>query len=333
MGKDWSLRLTQTVTQIEAAPLPGFVGDKELIVQSLRAWLVTASAADKERLSDLMSQNKTANRPKSEADRALRRAMILLRCVLTKPDPGGWPAQADAANEGSGGLDLLFARSMLDAHDAIYSGQAKGEEGKGRFFTHTREFLERFAIRTSGKPDSKIYTFAFFMKDNRYMITPFPQNPPAIVNLKAINLPATGYTSVKDNVGHLPGTDSRAFNAEPLGKNVMLTTQFTGCCYCFMLSNDRSSLVAAHIDPEKKIDGDKMADVIRPGGGFANGNGGVFRAYGRQRDPAKFGYPIDAQQMIVVAVCRDNKWEIWSQITENNGSRTVERIDNSTKGI
>jgi hypothetical protein len=114
---------------------------------------------------------------------------------------------------------------------------------------------------------------------------------------------------------------------------MMLTTQFTGCTYCFMVSGDGTSLVAAHIDPGGGVGrtsphtGESISQALRANGGFNNGNGGVFRAYGRVADAGPFGYPKSATQMIITALKHHGRWQIYAQIAEGNGFR-VERIDN-----
>ncbi len=326
--KEWNKRLTDTIDQIALSNAPGFTGDKALIVTSLRSWLAAAPLTERKEISELMSQDGLANKP-GKADRASRRAQILLQCALVKRNKADWPAVKHFVNHSSLGTTIKGAMDM--AHDAIYSGQAQGDTNKNRLITHTREFLERFRVSVASKPAAGIYEHSFFMLNGEYRITPYVQNPPSAVSVSAMNMPATKFSLVKDNLGAIPGMHTATYNEEPLGSNLLLTTQFSGCSYCFMLNADRSSLITAHIDPEKGqgVDGAAIAKRLAATGSFANGNGGVFRVYGRTTDDSKFGYGDG--NMIIIAVRRDGKWEIWAQLTAVSGARTVERIDNSPK--
>ncbi len=326
--KEWNKRLTDTLDQIALSNAPGFAGDKTLIVTSLRSWMAAAPMPERKEISELMSQDGLANKP-GKADRASRRAQILLQCALVKRNKAEWPAIKDLVNHSPLGVTIKNAMEM--AHDAIYSGQAQGDTNKNRLVTHTQEFLERFRVSVASKPAAGIYEHSFFMQAGEYRITPYAQHPPSTVRLNAMNMPATRFSLVKDSLGAIPGMHTNSYNEEPLGSNLLLTTQFTGCSYCFMLSADRSSLITAHIDPEKGqgVDGAAIAKRLAATGSFANGNGGVFRVYGRTADDSKFGYGDGS--MIIIAVRRNGQWEIWSQLTAVSGARTVERIDNSAK--
>jgi len=181
------------------------------------------------------------------------------------------------------------------------------------------------------KPVPEIYEYSFFMRDGGYKLVPYAQNPPVQVKLHGINMPATPFSTVKDNLKGLPGVHTADYNDRPFGSNLLLTTQFSGCSYCFSVSVDRRSLITAHIDPEKGkgVDGADIGKRLGAEGGFANGNGGTFRAYGRTTDRSKFGYGDGS--MVIVAVRRDGTWEIWAQLTEVSGNVIVERIDNQVK--
>jgi len=150
----------------------------------------------------------------------------------------------------------------------------------------------------------------------------------ATTNFRAINVPAVLFETVKGSLDSLTGTDSSDFG----DCSVMLTTQFTGCTYCFMMSADRSRLMAAHIDPGGGVgrtsehSGESVSKALRETGGFRNGNFGVFRAYGRVADKSQYGYPLTATQMIITALKGKNGWKVFAQIAEANKFR-VARID------
>jgi hypothetical protein len=140
------------------------------------------------------------------------------------------------------------------------------------------------------------------------------------IQINAINVPATPYSRVQGSPGALTATLS---SLDP-SCNLMLTTQFIGCCYCFMVNE--TNLAAAHIDPEKKVTGQHVSQQLRAHGGFSNGVGGTFRAYGRVDDGSRtYGYPQSAYQMIIVAV-RQRAWEVYAQIAREKTWDT-RRID------
>jgi hypothetical protein len=90
-----------------------------------------------------------------------------------------------------------------------------------------------------------------------------------------------------------------------------------------------ANLAPVHIDPGKGtgITGRQISQQLRNNGGFSNGNGGTFKAYGRVNPGAGlFGYSQAAHQTIIVAVKRGGGWRVFAQI-DMGTNLTVERID------
>jgi hypothetical protein len=150
------------------------------------------------------------------------------------------------------------------------------------------------------------------------------QKPSEYVTKKAFNIPVTAWSTVKDKADEIVGTNVTS-------GEIALTTQFTGCCYCFMVSEDRKKLAAAHIDPERKVPGEKMAEELRQWGYFQiNGPKGLpwmgkFRAYGRVKDPKK-DYGYGDGRIIIVAVKGSGGWEIWSQTQTPDDKLVVAQV-------
>lgn len=326
MAKDWKVRLTETIAFIKKTPAPGFTGDRQFVTAALDEWNQTAPADQRKQLSELMSQEKATNRPAKGPDRAYRRAAILLKCALIDPDRAKWPGESNAVNKDKVSPADLYKLSFPTAYDAVCSG-AKAGPNRDFLLASPREFLEKYKVSVTGRPKAGPFEYGFAMDGGTYKITAGnPGQTPT--KLKAINVPAVLFDTVERSLDSLTGTCSTDYD----DCSVMLTTQFTGCTYCFMVSADRSSLVAAHIDPGGGVGrtsthtGESVSKALRENGGFRNGNGGVFRAYGRVSNGAEYGYPLTASQMIITALKGKSGWKVFAQIAEANGFR-VERID------
>jgi hypothetical protein len=319
--KDAELRLQETIRFIRANPLPNLGGDFNLIVRALNTWDATASPGTRRTLSLLMSQEKAPNRPNNETDRNYRRACILVKCALVEPETQ-WVATAALINNFRADFASSYKANVELTRDALYSSPALARENVTLLKTHTRRFLNQYKLIVNGRSQAQRFPYGFYMDDGSYRLnclSPFVGK----ITEDAINVPATPYVNVQSNLGSIQATLSSIDNTCDL----MLTTQFTGCCYCFMVNG--ANLAAAHIDPQGRttgITGLHIAQQLRNSGGFSNGNGGTFKAYGRV-DPGSplFGYPQTAQQMIIVAVKRGGGWRVYAQI-DMGTHITVDRI-------
>jgi hypothetical protein len=327
MAKDWNKRLSDTIALVKATAPPGFSGDRHVVATALEKWNRTAPADQRKRLSELMSQDGVPNRPAKEADRALRRAAILVQCAVTAPDPAGWAQKRSDVNATKADFATLYGAVLGSAYDSICSGELAAPN-RDFLLASPLEFLEKHKITVTGKSASGPVEYGFAMEKGAYKI--LAGNPfKTATKLRAINVPAVLFNTVERSLDSITGTRSSDHD----DCSLMLTTQFTGCTYCFMVSADGTSLVAAHIDPGGGVgrtsphSGESISQTLRVNGGFKNGNGGVFRAYGRVADAGVFGYPKSATQMIITALTHSGRWHVYAQIAEGNGFR-VERIDN-----
>lgn len=323
LGKGNDQRVDETVAFIRAnRPATSTPAEYALIVQALEAWRRTASADTRARLSALMSQTGTAHRPTDETGRAYRRATILLKCAIEEPETR-WTATANLINTYSSNFATWYEWGVRDVRDHVYSMPGVARADLDLLRQHPRRFLTTYKLVVNGKSNAGAIPYGFRMRAGAYELDCL-QPGLARVQVRAINVPATSYSSVQGNPGQVTATLSSIDN----GCDLMLTTQFTGCCYCFMTSG--GNLAAAHIDPQGHatgVTGQTVSQAMRDNGGFQNGNGGTFQAYGRVADgSAEFGYPQSATQMIVVAVKRGGAWRVYSQ-TELAGALTVRRLD------
>ena len=328
MAKDWNRRLNEAITLVKTTSPPGFNGDRQVVVTALETWNRTTAGDQRKLVSELMSQEGVPNRPAQSTDRAYRRASILLKCALIETDSTNWQPQRNFVNAAKAQFANLYEATLSSAYDAVCSDALAGPN-RDLFLTSPQDFLEKYKITVSGKGTSGPFEYGFAMDKGTYKI--LAGNPSQTsTKLRAINVPAVLYATVEKSLGSITGTRS----ADHTDCSVMLTTQFTGCTYCFMVSGDGSSLVAAHIDPGGGVGrtsthtGQSISKALRASGGFNNGNGGVFRAYGRVADGASdYGYPQSSTQMIIVALVHKGRWQVYAQIANGTGFR-VERIDN-----
>lgn len=309
MSKDVETRLKETIQFIRNHSPQNFVGDLGLIIRNLNTWYATASPATRRRLSLLMSQQNAPNRPQNQTDRSYRRACILLRCALLDPETG-WVNWATRVNNIVTNFDGSYDIALGECRDRVYSSPGVAGENLKLLKTHTTQFLNQFKLLVTGKSESRRCSYGFYMQYGNYNLDCTGRHD-ARVTVDAINVPATKFAKVQNNLGHIQPTVSSMDNSCDL----MLTTQFTGCCYCFMVNG--ASLAAAHIDPGlgTKIRGQDVSQQLQANGGFSNDIGGTFRAYGRvDPGPNVFGYPPNAQQMTILAVKQSGAWCIYSQI-------------------
>jgi len=321
--KDAETRLRETIDFIRAHPVPTFVGDFKLIIQALNAWHITAPSTTRQKLSLLMSQAKAVNRPQNKTDRAYRRACILLKCALVEPETQ-WDTKAGLINTGVWKDFAEHYQTELEiSRDKLYSSPGLARQNLLMLQTETRKFMKEYKLLVNGKPQGQKFTYGFYMENGIYCLDCILLFK-ARFTVDAINVPATPFTQVQNSLGNIQATLSSVDST----CNLMLTTQFTGCCYCFMVNG--TDLAAAHIDPQglvTGITGQHISQQLRANGGFSNGNGGTFKAYGRVDDGSNlYGYPQSAQQMIIVAVKRASGWRVYAQI-DVGGHLSAKRID------
>jgi hypothetical protein len=264
-------------------------------------------------------------------DRSYNRAAALVKIALIEPE-SRWTAAAQSVRGYIVGGDTPpaagYKYNLDSANDAIYSSPGLATQHLTQLRTNTRAFLNEYKlIVNGGNKGQGPLEYGFYMEDRAWRLDcmmPFKGR----VKVKAINVPATTYRSIQANPGQITATLSSVDNSMDL----MLTTQFTGCCYCFEANG--GNLAAAHIDPEGKttgVTGQQISQALRDNGGFQNGIGGTFKAYGRVADGSGiYGYPQSAQQMIIVAVKRTGNWRVYAQIDKGNDTLVVNRIDKAS---
>lgn len=326
MSKGSAERISETIKFLKDAKTGTFAGDRTAIIEALENW----TNADKGKaiaLSSKMSQENVTNRSKTKPLRAYRRSLILLKCAIGKPKKQNeWDAEVKMVNlQKDAALPDMLGHELSDARDKLGSLPARVAPMVNELLSNPSKFLLNNILTIAGKKDSNAYSYGFYMTKGGYKIDPFDwvENHQKI---RAINVPAILFKDVRDSINAIPGTRS----SDTPDAAVMFTTQFTGCTYCFSVNG--GSMVAAHIDPgggigrTSEFDGVGISKELREGGGFANGNGGEFKAYGRVANN-DFGYPEDADQMTIVAV-RSNEqiWGVYAQVVVAGKVKSADKI-------
>jgi hypothetical protein len=272
-------------------------------------------------VSGLLAQNDSENKPSEKDQRHQRRALILLKIFesfliekTTKVDVAKFKDDVNKLQVGKLATDLT---DQLDAcYDKIMESSPvvlnpKWEE----LLADPLAFLTENKVTISCLPNrpkaGEKTLFRFYFKDGVYILDgTLKIKPNEYVTKQAWMIPVTNFADVKDSYGELEGAEVAA------DVNVALTTQFTGCCYCFQVSKDKKTLVAAHLDPQKGKgeDGESISKKLREGVGFKDwkDDDGWIRAYGRVKDP-KTGYGYGDGRITIVAVKGKDGWAVFSQ--------------------
>lgn len=328
MSKNWATRISETINFLDTTPVDGLRCDRELMMDGIRDWERRTSAEERKALSNCMSQNGSPNRPNSKKDRAYRRALILLECAFGATPRKDWAAKmAMVSGYKLEKLPDHFRQTIEGKADIWGSRSEYGRAMADELKAHPRRFLTHRRVVISGKSSGGAFDYAFYTENGKLKINP-GSTVGAYYKVRAINVPAQNYADIKDALDSIPGTRSKNYDAD-----VMLTTQFSGCAFCFSVS--KNSLVAAHVNPggapgsgvPKAIGATELPRVLRKRGGFSNGNSGEFKVYGRTAGSG-YGYPQDSvEQMTIVAVRKESGWRVYAQQAFGDGRLVVERID------
>ena len=327
--KNVQTRLTQTIAFIQNTATPWLLADRAPIVHALTTWRAN-NALNASALGAVMSQNGTANRPATQLGRDYRRATILLRGALM---PLGTPYAtiANQVNASATPPATQYENFLKSARDEVYSEAVLANTELALLAIHPRRFLTRWRLAVYGTPAAGVLQYDVTMSNAIYRLDCTGGNP-GNTTFQALNIPAQAYAGVQANLGAIPGTSSLGHAA-----NVALTTQFTGCAFCFQIDGATNELLATHLDPTAAVGGGLLAPHLRltgqfirgqliANGAFLNGNAGTFRGCGR--DPVA-AYAYDAVRVIIVSVFRNNEWRIYAQLQDpgNPAQWVVHRID------
>jgi hypothetical protein len=307
------------------------------MMAGLEDWRRNASQADQQHLSHLMSQAHASNRPGSKAARDDRRAAIMMGALAHPNDRSKWSEYANNVNNGQG-LKTTALDHAMPAYDTRLNEPANIEAKKQQLMNDPKTFLQHHPIQGVGGKEGGNNDYKMYAKNGIYRLDNTGAGPAGAHHVMSNvgPLQAKGYNGMKDNVGQLPGTSPGP------GKNMLATTEFTGCTYAFQKS-PAGGLTAAHINPSAGPDGNKLpegkytkANDVRTrlnegNAGFAGApNNQGFKAYGPLADnapPGSYGYNVKNGEMNILGVKQGDGFKVYSQQKNpNTGALTVTEL-------
>lgn len=297
-------------------------------------------------LSSDMSVKQHASVPAgSHADRAKRRAIFLIWASLKKAAPTtGSPAQA-AMTMATASLDAALAAAIKKV--SVYATPGGATDVFHEVLTNPLKFLAVHKVVVHGAVDgadkftnlaNPIHTnvlqfhFQYEVAFDRFLFHR-PANPGVFGQAhicSAISVPGVPWTDVP-NVGQAPYNFAQIVGCELTGANFMVTTQFSGCTFCW---TDNGILRAAHIGP-KKVDTKTNVQQVYPqggialatriaAGGMANAGGAALHVFGsgfgnapRIAGQAPF-YPDVGRKYVSIIGSDIGGWKFYMQVIDDS---------------
>jgi len=271
--------------------------------------------------------SKHVTTPGSKDERAMRRAIMLLDSLIGASPAAVQQLRNLAVGQLRGELDkrLLGMRYAAD-QDAggmgllgfLFNNKVKPDPLN--FLRNNN--LHIFGSNTSGVVDCFL---EYVWKQAEFKIIPPPSGKAHPCRLQAVNVPAIPWDLVPNRI--TGSTFAGIVGTELTVADVMVSTQFTGCAFCFKEVAGR--LFAAHIMPDNGNaaipgSGIELANQLagqRPlvgGGDFSNAPpGGTFKVYGRGYSnipslPSGYVYTGPPSSMTIIGF-RKHNWQFFSQ--------------------
>jgi hypothetical protein len=223
-------------------------------------------------ISDPMSMNDLVNRG-TEPERKMRRAIILLESVVMTPSPTAPAVKGLGAGALPGRYNpLLEALRLLADQDR---GGANLLRDKFNELTAnpvpflTNNLLLIFGSNQNGLMN-QYFVFEYTMGVPKFkFLTARPGTASRCYTVPVLNVPAVLWSNVPGRTDDPDAGSFATINGTHLtGATVMVTTQFSGCSFCF--KDHGGQVYAAHIWPDD-------ADVEDSGMPVAHGHGGGTR--------------------------------------------------------
>lgn len=340
MAKKSQERLSQTIAFIEKQGAVGMDKPKwDVVIAALKDWNKNAPINDRQTVSGLMSfdQDKTG-RASDKTNRAYKRSAILLACVFrTLPNPTSFKTLSDDIRRKTEAPKSSFTNELWGCYDQAASAPSQAQPFFDRLIRDPKEFLRSHDFLPATGAEGGRRWFYFYLGNGKWKVNVNPTEPAGRVKFQAMVVPPTLFSEALRTDGSLKGTRSK----DSAGCQIMLTTQFTGCSFCFSIKDN--SLVAAHVDPgggigrQSDYSGEDVRKAMKNHTRFKNHNGGAFKVYGRRElATGGFGYgkykdggkKVASTQMVIIGLLREGGWKLYSQQTFVDKSKLVQRIDN-----
>jgi len=279
----------------------------------------------------------------NEQERRMRRSIILLWKAIglqTGNQLACDPRAVNARTLPAAGLQEELERMILKAAacDAVGVAQVFNE-----FVGHPRRFFDANKIIIRGSIHGKnkytgaalvgpgayqnVVSFHFYYNpaDDRYGIESSLAAGVSHV-FQAVSVPAVRWDEVPNRL--VANSFAGILGTELAGASYMVTTQFTGCSFCFR--TDGASTYAAHISPA--VSGLQLAQDLTgsnlavAGGDFANFAGvgaPSFQVFGKGHGNAAVRtgssyYPAATSSMYLFGVLNSGSWRIYTQSVDVN---------------
>lgn len=298
------------------------------------------------------------------ADRSKRRAILLIWKSIGKAGTlGNLPAAQAAMTMPTGNLDAALADAIFKA--SVFASPAGGADVFiNEVMAHPRQFLATHKVIVLGLPTgaAKFSNLASPSFDN--VLTFYFQYDPANdrflfgghINpqygaahpFQTVSVPAVNWYDVPGNGGEhaplVPANFAQILGCELTGASFMVTTQFTGCTFCW---TDHLGIVrATHIGPTKAGYPSAALATSYPGGGngaalrmitqgnalpvgigvaaaMANAPGAALRVFGRGAGnalPIAGGdpyYPDATLQYATIIGRNSGAWKFYLQVVDS----------------
>jgi len=357
-SKDQQVRINETFDYI-ASRVPG--GERKVVKDFLKNWLTgTYGGAVGQRLFSESLSTRHDKHVGNKETRAARRALVILRGDMLN---GTNPLKMQAAQIMAmpSALVSTSLNSLLPAF-RLYAQQEERVNTAlqiklNSFKSNPQTFMQanlvvmQSAPSATGTGGAMAYRFLYHYADQVYLLVPAASARPngvrgdgivlQVVNVPEMfwfNVPGRGNTPAAGSFAQLPCT-------ELTGADLMVTSAFTGCSFCF--KNNGGHVYAAHISPDGTAANagpsigaaPALATQLVATGDFTAPPGavaGALSVFGRGHSnlpavPNGYtvnvipGTPLVAASMYIIGTESGGIWRLVYQ--ENNGGvRTVGRL-------
>ena len=253
----------------------------------------------------------------NKANRAKRRAIILLRCALNGTNVSNANSVVSSISDHlldtAINNELALAKSKLEQNLKTQWAQLQN---------NTANFLKNHTIIVHGTKSSGVTNYYFFYNTDkdRYDLKPTSQNPYIDIVVKVNHIPVIDYPNIQNSITQLNGVDLDT-------NHLAVTTQLTGCSYVYQINNNKAQ--ATHISPKSLKDGATLKLTLRNGGAdFGNSNGGTTYVFGAGTSNTTTEYDRSTATATHVVATYNSGWEVHAQQVPQHATtpRTYTRI-------
>jgi len=338
-------RVDETVAYI-AGQVPE--DERDAVTAFLGDWVATyGNGSAFKAYSNTMTMTDVKN-PGDKGERERRRALMMLKGMKgSATDPAVLAIKTESTPLVNLELHGLIEKVRIAADETHGTGDLLARIFRHYLVSQTRAFLTNNRLLEGGIGSRTVAFLYYEYKKNQFKIeTTKPGIFPNSYQFSTVSIPPVAWFDVPGRTNRQDsGSFARILGTELTGANTMITTQFSGCCFCFKVVGGR--IFAAHIMPDAGSGGNPIAGggtgLARQlagqvpgitGGDFAAPcpPGGQFYVYGAgysniPRFPA--GYPPrqTSEYMNIFGKTRDGEWKIYTQhVRDNTNTYHVHRI-------